>query len=160
MLFITLTLSACKKETVIPQQEASTALSEQLGYDNVAKPNVADVQNNLPITIKTFIENNFTKTTIHTYQVKTVPVIGKKYEVKLNNGVELEFNEAGEWIEIQDPAGVASKFVVQPIQEYVKSKYASTFITGIEKEKNIVKIELANDVDLVFDAGGKFLRID
>lgn len=154
-----LTLSACKKEVVLPQEEVTTTLTDKLGYENVSNKTIEQLKE-LPEVIQVFVKKYFPKTTVHSFEVKTVPVIGKTYEVKLNNGVEVEFNEAGDWTEMSNPAGVADEFVPKSIVDYVKKKYAETFITSIEKEKSTYKIDLANDIDLLFDVSGKFLRID
>ena len=153
-------LTACKKEvTVTPN---ATTNSEAVN-NNVAE----DVQNptnvnlsDLPAAALATINQHYKQDHIASYQVKTVPVIGKSYEVKFNDGAEIEFDESGNWHEWKDAKGLPKSIVPTNIQTYISKNYASTFATSIDKEAKKIKIELASDIDLEFDANGNFVKID
>lgn len=86
---------------------------------------------------------------------------GVSYDVVLNCGVKLEFDGKGEWISVDcEPDQVPDAIIPAKILEYVSSKYVDNYIVKIEHEWNNYKVELNNDVELVFDKDGNFKRID
>ena len=85
----------------------------------------------------------------------------KDYEVYFKNGAKIEFNDKGEWKEVTSkkvpiPAGI----VPNAITSYVNANYSQNRIIEIQKKSYGYEIELYSKVDLIFDKGGKFKRID
>jgi hypothetical protein len=86
------------------------------------------------------------------------------WEIDLVNGFELEFNKSGEWTNIDGktlavPASILA-LLPQSIITYCTTNYPNQFIVQIEKENKTYEIKLQNNVELVFDLDGKFLRVD
>lgn len=152
-------LVACKKEVIIEPNVSSDIENSNVAEEVRVQNNQADL-NELPTQVAQFIQKYYSDSTVASYEIKTVPVIGKSYEIKLNNGVEIDFDDQGNWHEIKDARGIAAELLPQNIQKYVEQNYQATFVTKIEKEKNKYQVELANDLDLEFDLSGHFLRID
>ena len=113
----------------------------------------------MPAKIKNFLATYYPKATVAKYEAKTT-VAGKKYEVKLNNGAEIDFDKNGNWEEISDKQGVPSALIPSSIKTYLATNYKGVKVESIDKEKNKIKVDLINDIDLEFDQNGKFLRID
>ena|SRR6218665_161455 len=113
----------------------------------------------MPATIKSFLAKYYPKTTVVKYEAKST-VVGKKYEVKLNNGAEIDFDKNGNWEEISDKQGVPTALIPAKIKTYLDQKYKGVKVESIDKERNKIKVDLQNDIDLEFDKNGKFLRID
>lgn len=83
------------------------------------------------------------------------------YEVKLTNGVEIDFNSQGDWKEVDcHNTAVPTAIIPAAITKYVKAKFAKNIIVKIEKKHYGYDVELNNDLDLKFDKNGDFLRID
>lgn len=143
VLAISFTAVSCKKEVSV-QQGTSTEAAAKEDIPNVAM---------------SFLNNYYSNVAIAKYEVKN-DVLGKSFEVKLNNGAEVEFNEAGKWNEISDPQGIDNDLVPQSIKDYVAKNYAGAHITKVKLEKKNIKIDLSNDVDLIFDGGGNFVKVD
>ena len=83
------------------------------------------------------------------------------YDVVLSCGVKLEFNKSGDWIEVDcEPNEVPNAIVPDKILDYVSAKYANNYIVKIGKEWSNYKVELNNDIELVFNKDGDFKYID
>lgn len=86
---------------------------------------------------------------------------GVTYDVDLSCDVELEFNSKGEWICVDcGYTKVPDAIIPSSILTYVTEQYPSLFIVHIDKEKNGYEVELNNELELIFDKNGKFVRID
>jgi len=114
----------------------------------------------LPEAAKTFIQKTFPEIAIAYAEIETEGQ-RTKYEVRLNDGTEIDFNGAGEWDKVDcNYKAVPAVLVPEAIANYVKTNYASAFIVKIDKELYGWDIELNNDLDLMFSADFKFLGID
>ena len=100
----------------------------------------------------------YPKATVAKYESKNT-LVGRKYEVKLNNGAEIDFDKNGNWEEISDKQGVPTDLIPVKIKAYVDKKYKGVKVEAIDKEKNKIKVDLNNDIDLDFDKNGNFVRI-
>lgn len=83
-----------------------------------------------------------------------------KYELKLGNMIDLDFNSKGEIIGIDGNSKLPDSVIPEKILEYVKKNYPDNYITDWHLEKKTQEVELDNELELKFDLKGKFLRID
>lgn len=154
-----LTFVSCKKEVAVtPSSTNSDTVTNQNAAEDVQKNNVNFTD--LPVKALETINSHYNQDNIASYEVKTIPVIGKSYEVKFNDGAEIDFNSDGVWHEWKDAKGLPKGVVPDNIKTYLAKNYASTFATSIDKEDKKIKINLASDIDLEFDGDGNFVRID
>lgn len=113
--------------------------------------------NKLPNAAKSFIEQYFADQTIVAAE-KEMDDGQVVYEVTLSDGTELDFDENGEWTDVdcqnrQVPDGI----VPEKIRSYVATNYPDNFIVEIEHKYNRYRIELNNDkygaspIELRFD---------
>jgi hypothetical protein len=117
----------------------------------------------LPQNVRTLIETHFSGNQA-IYVSKNTRTNDDKamYEVKLNNGFELDFAGDGNWTDIEgNQRQVPDALIPQAILSYVRANYpAPLFIEGINKESSGYQVEVSNDVDLKFNSGGNFMGID
>ena len=113
----------------------------------------------MPANVKAFLAKYYPKATVVKYEAKTT-LAGKKYELKLNNGAEIDFDKNGNWEEIIDKQGVPIVLIPAKIKIYLDQKYKGVKVESIDKDDNKIKVDLLNDIDLEFDKNGKFLRVD
>lgn len=101
---------------------------------------------------------SFIKTTFPDAQVWKVERDGLKYEVKLSNGVDIDFNLSGDWVDI-DGGYVAIPYSVLPLQvaNTIKQTYPSTSIIDIEKEWSNYKVKLNNFMELYISSSGQLI---
>lgn len=149
-----LTFVACKKEVTITPTDKQIA--DSLNQNGTGNVNFTD----LPAKALETINSHYTQENIASYEVKNVPVIGKSFEVKFNDGAQIDFDSDGVWHEWKDAKGLPKEVLPESIKTYLSKNYAATFATVIDKEKDKIKIDLATDIDLEFDTNGNFVRID
>mgnify|MGYP001549012660 FL=1 len=91
---------------------------------------------------------------------KDKEVLKTEYKVKLNTMVELEFDGNFSIKKIESKSALPQSVVPEKIVAYIHKNYPNNKILEWKKEKKGQKIELDNDIDVVFDLNGKFLGID
>lgn len=159
-LMVTFLLASCEKEVIVDNNTLSTAANPTPNAASINAP-ADNADQDLPQSVTTFLSEQYPNVAIAKYEVKS-NIGGKEFEVKLNNGVEVDFDAEGNWNEIKDPNGVPQALVPEKIRSYVDQNYAGIKIESFNKksDRNKMKADLLNGVDLEFDMEGKFLRID
>lgn len=115
----------------------------------------------LPTAAQTFLNQYFPDMKI--VQVKLdAEKMGRHYDVKLADGSELEFDENGNWTEVDcKTRAVPSAIVPTPIANYVVSNYnAGVFIVKIEREISGYEIELSNGLDIKFNNEFNVIKVE
>lgn len=150
--------TACEKKVVLQNNEVAPPQTQTA--DTVATQNPTAENQDLPASVTAFTQKHYPNINMASYEIKNLPGMGKKYEVKMNNGAEIDFDTDGNWEEISDGQGVPEALIPQSIKTYVQQNYKGIGIKSIDKEKNKTKVDLLNGTDLEFDSNGKFLRVD
>ncbi|UTN03548.1 PepSY-like domain-containing protein [Flavobacterium bizetiae] len=92
---------------------------------------------------------------------KVVSIDGSIYDVKLSNYFEIDFDADGNWIDIEgNHQAIPVELIPEKIQTYVATNYPNQFVTSIDNERTTVEVEISNNLELVFDRQGNFIRID
>lgn len=113
----------------------------------------------LPQEISKYIEQHFPELKI--IQIKRDKnITGFEHEVKLEKGIELDFNEKNKIVEIESTFQLPSSVIPNPILEYVKTNYPEKVITDWKFDDNKQEVKLNNEIELEFNSKGKFLRVD
>ncbi|MCO5248666.1 MAG: PepSY-like domain-containing protein [Chitinophagales bacterium] len=118
--------------------------------------------NNIPNTSQTIISEYFPNAKIIKIEKKITPDNdGTVYEIKLDNGFEIEFDANGKVTDIDGnhqriPDGLLPKNIL----EYVQAHYPNLFIVEVDYETYGYEIELNNDIDLHFDSNGNFQSVE
>lgn len=114
----------------------------------------------LPAKAQTFIKSNFKKGINH-IKIDSKTFGGKEYDVILNDGTEIDFDNDGAWKSIDcGNASVPASIVPKAISNYVKKNYKGKRIVEIEIDRNKYEIQLSNGMELEFDRAGNFLKVD
>lgn len=111
----------------------------------------------LPESANTFVATHFPGKKIF-YAQKD----GRKYEVRLDDGTEIDFDRKGNWdkVDCHDFTAVPAAIVPAAIAAYVNTNFSTIFITKIDKERYGYSVELSNDIELKFDKQGNLLGFD
>lgn len=113
----------------------------------------------LPQRAITFIETHFPDAQI--VSVTLDPNSRSRYEVKLNNGFDLDFDQEGEWTEIEGHGQkVPDAIIPERILEYVQTTYPNAFIEEISKKTDRYEVDLSTDIDLIFDLDGNLIHTE
>ncbi len=111
----------------------------------------------LPIKAKTFPDNVLTNIDITRVEKETKSV-DEYYEVYLTGGIHIDFNQAGEWTEVDgNNQAIPTGFINPNIVTYVTTNYSATAIESIDKKAYGFDVDLLNNIELRFDFEGNFL---
>ena len=114
----------------------------------------------LPKAAQEFIDTHFAGVEL-LYAKEDCNVLFSSYEVRLENGVKMEFSSKGNWEEVDcQQNAVPAAIVPQPIKEYVEKNYAGNSILAIEKNRNQYEVRLSNRLELKFDKNFNLYDID
>lgn len=82
----------------------------------------------------------------------------KKYEIVLENGVELEFFINGEFKEVEgNYVAVPPEILPKTVANTVSVTFPNTTITKIKKKWNLYEVKLNNSMALYIDVNGQLL---
>ena len=83
----------------------------------------------------------------------------KGYEVKLNDGTEVEFWKDGSYREVDGgDKPIPTDFIPENIKEYVSKNHPNEKITHIDYGHKDLDVDLTNNIDLEFTKDGKILK--
>lgn len=116
-------------------------------------------QAELPTAAQTFLSTYFPGTTVSRVEKDSSGSL-PHFDVTLSDGTEVEFDEAGDWVDVDcKTKAVPTAIVPQAITDYVTANYPRLFIVQIDRTKTRYEIELSNDTDIHFDSNFKILYI-
>jgi len=111
----------------------------------------------MPMTAQEFLKAYFPKEKVTS---ATMDEKDGDYEVRLENGVKIEFNKIGSWMEIEGHTALPKGIVSSNIYDYVSHNYKKTKIFKIERDKKGFELGLDNNTELHFDLNGNFVKVD
>ncbi|WP_295160633.1 PepSY-like domain-containing protein [uncultured Brachyspira sp.] len=107
----------------------------------------------LPEKAKQFIYNNFSNA-----QIWYVENDDGKYEVKLSNGIEIEFLYNGDWSEIKaEYVGIPHSIFPPNVANTIRNTYPQTVIISAEKKWGTYEIKLNNMMELYISSNGHLI---
>ena len=114
----------------------------------------------LPKAAQEFIDAHFAGVDL-LYAKEDCNILFNSYEVRLANGVKVEFSSKGNWEEVDGgQSAVPAAIVPQPIKDYIEKNYAGERILVIEKNRNDYEVKLSNRLELKFDKNFNIYDID
>lgn len=118
-------------------------------------------ETDLPQAARNFIALHFPQQTIK-LTVRDEESI--EFEVWLDDEFSLEFNEAGNWNEINSRGTAIPASIINELPEslttYLSENYATYTVVKLEIEGSFYEVKLSNQLELIFDGNGNFLRLD
>lgn len=127
-------------------------------YGTILFAQVID-EKDLPKEIQSYVQIHFPESQI-IFAVKDKEGLSYKYELKLNNRVELDFNAQGEIISIEGKEKLPDSVIPVKILSYVQKKFPKNYITDWSLKKRKQEIELDNGLELKFNNDGDFIKMD
>lgn len=92
--------------------------------------------------------------------IKETEGIRKTYEFVGFDSVRIEFDNKGNWTDVEKRSGVPSNIVPDFATSYVNTHYEEAKIVKIERDSRTYDVELSNGIDLEFTKSGKLIDID
>lgn len=114
----------------------------------------------LPAEAQTFTETHFSELEILRVEID-IQSVDDYYEVKFVGGMEIEFDQNGNWTSVDgNNQAIPTGFINPLIVQYVADNYPDTSIESIEIKPYGFDVDLLNNTDLRFDTEGNFLGLD
>lgn len=125
----------------------------------------AQTYKGLPQNASDYIARHFKGYIISHYE-KDSEILDVEHKVYVSNksiSFKLDFNKTGNIKDIEsldDKTALPNSVLPVKITQHVKSKFPQAKIIEWKKRKNTQVVELNNDVELIFNSKGDFLRMD
>lgn len=118
-------------------------------------------QKPLPGVVSTFLATHFSDVKVAFHKEKNL-FSNERYDVHLMNGVDVEFDKDGNWLEIEGKKTPLPISVLPvEIQKFIGEKYPDQSIFGIDKkERGRIEVKLSNGWELIFDKNFQLINID
>ncbi|MCM1516120.1 MAG: PepSY-like domain-containing protein [Paraprevotella sp.] len=114
----------------------------------------------LPAAAQQFIKKHFASRQVALAQVEN-NFISKEYNVVFSNGDNIEFDNKGNWKEIDCKfSSIPTAVIPAQIMKYVQENYTDTTIKKIEKDRRKYEVKLSNRMELSFDLKFNLIDID
>lgn len=114
----------------------------------------------LPSAAKTFIKKHFPKANL-IYATVDDDLIRPDYEVRLDNGFEIQFENDGSLDKIETRTGdVPEVLIPDKIKEYVKKNYKDVTYKEYEVGTRSYEVKLSNGLELKFNSSFVLIEID
>ena len=115
----------------------------------------------LPAAAQQIFKTHFGKTGVNHIKIDSKTFGGEEYDVILNNGTEIEFDQSGNIKEIDcGSRAIPDQLILKPIRDFVAKNFKGQKIVAMEVKRNRYEIELLSGQELEFDRAGKFLKVD
>lgn len=87
---------------------------------------------------------------------------GDEYEVVLTDGSRIDFNQKGEWRDVEAAAGktIPSGFYPDVIDQYIVENFSGVGINEISMEANGYEVKLVTGIELLFTYTGEYIGPD
>ncbi len=115
----------------------------------------------LPAKAQEFINAHFSDRTISTVFVDK-DLFDTDYEVIFTDGTDIDFDKDGDWtsVDMKNGEAVPTSAIPSGINSYVSSKHSNAYVVDMDQERREYKVELNNQIEIVFDKSGNFKRYD
>lgn len=114
----------------------------------------------LPASAQQFIKKHFSGNQVAFAKMEK-DWFSKSYDVTFTNGNKLEFDENGEWTDIDCKyTSVPAAIVPKAIADYVAQNYKDVRILKIDRDTRDYEVKLSNRLELKFDLQFNLLDID
>lgn len=114
----------------------------------------------LPAAAQQFIKKHFTGNQVAFAKMEK-DWFSKSYDVTFTNGNKLEFDEKGEWTDVDCKyTSVPAAIVPKAIADYVAQNYKDVRILKIDRDTRDYEVKLSNRLELKFDLQFNLIDID
>lgn len=132
-----------------------------MGCNGVSAHDVMITVNQLPAMSQTFLTTYFDGVQVSYVTEDRTAGITTGYEVRLVNGVEIEFERSGDLHQIECKTVVMPEGIVPaPIMNYVRTNFQNMDIKEYKVKRFFIEVKLINGLELEFDKDGNFVGVD
>ena len=116
--------------------------------------------NQLPVAAQQFIKSYFPGRTV-AYAKEDRELTGKTYELRLSDGIEIEFDGKGNWKDVDgDRVHIPTGFIPKGVLNSLNAAHPGDRIVKIERKWHGYYVELASGLDVLLNKSGKITGYD
>lgn len=124
--------------------------------DDVVTRDVAQ----LPVAARNLLQKHFKEHKVSYIKIDK-EFFDTEYKAVLTNGYEVEFDEEGNWKEIDCKKGIVPPALIPTsVKEYLLKNFPGDTVEKIKRKKRRVEVELNTGFELEFDKNGKLVDFD
>ena len=113
----------------------------------------------LPAAAQTYITNNFPSDKV-TLATKDDDLVRPDYEVRLESGIQLEFDHSGALKKVSSKNGIPADLVPAAIRTYVATHYPDAGYLEYEVGKRHYEVKLTNHLEFKFNSRFNVIEVD
>lgn len=113
----------------------------------------------LPDTAKLFVKTYFDPLKVLSVR-SDLDWDGVEYKVQLDNGATVNFDNNGNWGEINAFSGVPQALIPSEVASYIEAHHQGQHVISVDKDILRFEVKLKNGLELIFDSKYRFLRYD
>lgn len=114
----------------------------------------------LPAMARTLLQKHFKEHKVSYIKIDK-EFFDTEYKAVLTNGYEVEFDEEGNWTEIDCKKGVVPPVLIPTaVKEYLLKNFPGDTVEKIKRTKRRVEVELNAGFELEFDKNGELVDFD
>lgn len=114
----------------------------------------------LPIEAQQFIQKHFPQQKVVFASIDS-GLFDTDYDVRLNNGTKLEFNNKGVCKDAENKQGLLPVSIMPNyVVEYVKANFPTAAYYKIECDNRTIEVEISNGLEITFNQQGEVIEID
>ena len=115
----------------------------------------------LPINAQNFISSNYGADKVALVKSEKEILQSIEYKVVLSSGTELEFDNKGNWTEVDAKSKAVPQGIIPvKIKSYVHKSFPDNNIVQINRDAKGYEVELTNGIDVKFNKNADFVKID
>lgn len=115
----------------------------------------------LPVTARQFIRTHFPEAAVSHIKIEKEFWKGNEYDVILTNGFDLDFDNDGQWKEVNGhQAAIPVSVLPSKIASYLKRNFPAIAVVSIDKDRDGFEVKLADRRELKFSPEQEFIRFD
>ena len=136
------------------------AVTAMAAVSSIADDERAIKYKDLPAEARSFIAKHFPNEQ-PSYVTEERELTYTEYKVVMDSGMELDFDNKGEWIEVDcHYTSVPDDIVPEKIFDYVRKHYPESKIVEISKESKGWEIKITGGLELSFDKMYRLTNVD
>ena len=114
----------------------------------------------MPPEAREFMTSNFAEQKV-ILSKKEQEFFCKEYEVILDGGTKITFDNKGRWIKVDCKYGSVPQGIIPvEIAEFLQSRYSGSIVTEIERKHSRLEVEIDGRQELTFDKNHNLIGFD
>ncbi len=114
----------------------------------------------LPQVVQEEIQKNFDPSEVQLITSKKTAPRRFDYAFNMADGTKIMYTNKAQLLKVENIKGINVVFLPEKVLTYIQETFPNANVTEYKIEYGVHKVELNNEIELLFTKKGKFIRID